>query len=139
MLHCFRRRLHRELFRLETSARSGALHPCGIAPGDPDWMRFPPRRQISRTWLHLEVTATEVHDMQIRPDSMAPTSLPVDSVAEAIRRAKLLFLIAAGVSFLFSVSLWFAGKREEGVFVGLWVPSILALGSLMLSGRGRQS
>ena len=70
---------------------------------------------------------------------MAPTSLPVDSVAEAIRRAKLLFLIAAGVSFLFSVSLWFAGKREEGVFVGLWVPSILALGSLMLSGRGRQS
>jgi hypothetical protein len=47
-----------------------------------------------------------------------------------------LFLTAAFVSFLFSVSLWFSGNREEGQFVGLWVPSILALGCLVLSGRG---
>jgi len=50
--------------------------------------------------------------------------------------AKLGFLIAAGVSFLFSVSLWFSGSREEGLFVGLWVPSILSFGTLIL---GRQS
>ena len=39
-----------------------------------------------------------------------------------------LFLIATVISFLLSVSLWFLGFRDEGVFVGLWVPSILAAG-----------
>ena len=39
-----------------------------------------------------------------------------------------LFLIATVISFVLSVSLWFLGFREEGVFVGLWVPSILAAG-----------
>ena len=52
-----------------------------------------------------------------------------------LRTAKYLFLAAAGLSFVFSVSLWFGGYREEGMFVGLWVPSILALGSLVLAGR----
>jgi hypothetical protein len=47
-----------------------------------------------------------------------------------------LFISAAFLSFLFSVSLWFTGYREEGVFVGLWVPSILALGTLLLSSGG---
>jgi hypothetical protein len=41
------------------------------------------------------------------------------------------------VSFLLSVSLWFAGHRDQGIFVGLWVPSILSLGALILAGRGR--
>jgi hypothetical protein len=50
-------------------------------------------------------------------------------------KAKVLILVAAGLSFLFSVSLWFAGMQTEGQFVGLWVPSILAFGALMLSGR----
>lgn len=40
-----------------------------------------------------------------------------------------LFLLAASLSFVLSVSLWFAGSREEGVFVGLWVPSIFAAGA----------
>jgi hypothetical protein len=49
---------------------------------------------------------------------------------------KYLFILGAFISFLFSVSLWFFGYRDEGVFVGLWVPSILALGCLMLADRG---
>ena len=49
---------------------------------------------------------------------------------------KALFLVAAGISFLVSVSLWFSGSREQGLFVGLWVPSILSLGALLLAGRG---
>lgn len=53
-------------------------------------------------------------------------------------RAKILFCSAAGISFLLSVSLWFSGHKEQGQFVGLWVPSILALGALMLAGRGRR-
>jgi hypothetical protein len=53
-----------------------------------------------------------------------------------IQMAKLGFVIAAGASFLFSVSLWFSGSKQEGVFVGLWVPSILSFGTLIL---GRKS
>lgn len=51
------------------------------------------------------------------------------------RTGKRLVLGAAFVSFLLSVSLWFSGHREEGLFVGLWVPSILSLGALMYAGR----
>jgi hypothetical protein len=46
-----------------------------------------------------------------------------------------LFSVAAGISFLFSVSLWFTGSRQEGLFVGMWVPSILSFGTLLLVGR----
>ena len=35
-------------------------------------------------------------------------------------------VILAFVSFLYSVSLWFSGQKLEGIFVGIWVPSILA-------------
>jgi hypothetical protein len=43
-----------------------------------------------------------------------------------------MVVIGALLSFVFSVSLWFNGMREEGLFVGLWVPSILSLGTLLL-------
>ena len=47
-------------------------------------------------------------------------------------KADYVVLGAAFVSFLFSVSLWFGvfglEHKDAGVFVGLWVPSILALG-----------
>lgn len=56
----------------------------------------------------------------------------------ALRRARLLFVLAALASFLFSVALWFSGRREEGLFVGLWVPSILSFGTLVLSGWRRR-
>jgi len=45
-----------------------------------------------------------------------------------------LTLLGAFVSFVLSVSLWFTGHHDQGIFVGLWVPSILALGGL--TGRG---
>jgi hypothetical protein len=41
-----------------------------------------------------------------------------------------LILLGAFVSFILSVALWFTGHHDQGIFVGLWVPSILALGSL---------
>jgi predicted secreted protein len=53
----------------------------------------------------------------------------VSGVSAPRRRLGLrLFLITTVISFLLSVSLWFLGFREEGLFVGLWVPSILAAG-----------
>ena len=50
-----------------------------------------------------------------------------------IKHAKIGFVAAAGASFLFSVYLWFSGSKEQGLFVGLWVPSILAFGCLVLT------
>jgi hypothetical protein len=53
---------------------------------------------------------------------------------EAVGRG--LILLGAFASFALSVSLWFTGNHEQGIFVGLWVPSILALGGLA-AGRSR--
>jgi hypothetical protein len=52
------------------------------------------------------------------------------------QRPVQLILLAAFLAFVVSVSLWFSGDREEGLFVGLWVPSILAFGAFVLSARG---
>ena len=53
------------------------------------------------------------------------------------QRSRLLLLAAAAVSFALSVSLWFAGHELQGIFVGLWVPSILALGAIVLPRTAR--
>lgn len=37
------------------------------------------------------------------------------------------FLSAAFISFLASVALWFLYSHDYGLFVGIWVPSILGL------------
>ena len=57
-------------------------------------------------------------------------------VERAVVTSKALFGLAAGASFLLSVYLWFSGSREQGIFVGLWVPSILSAGNLMIA-RGQ--
>lgn len=51
-------------------------------------------------------------------------------------RARVLILLAAFLSFLLSVGLYFLDDKTNGIFVGLWVPSILALGTLLLPPRG---
>lgn len=48
-----------------------------------------------------------------------------------MKLADYLFVTAAFLSFLFSVYLWFIGQREEGIFVGIWVPSILSAANLI--------
>jgi hypothetical protein len=52
-------------------------------------------------------------------------------------KSDYLLLLAAFVSFLLSIYLWFTGQRQEGIFVGIWVPSILALGSFYRLMRAR--
>lgn len=57
---------------------------------------------------------------------------------EVILKATLLF--AAFASFLLSVGIYFnAGNntngRLNGIFIGIWVPSILSLGTLLLAHR----
>ena len=67
---------------------------------------------------------------------MAKNSSPAKprALAVTINRAKLLILVAAFISFLLSVYLWFAGQQQSALFVGLWVPSILSLGALAVAG-----
>ena len=55
--------------------------------------------------------------------------------ADVLLKLKLVYLGAAFVSFLFSVFLYFFVDESQGIFVGLWVPSILALGALLLAGE----
>lgn len=49
----------------------------------------------------------------------------------AFRKARVLILLAAFLSFVFSVSLFFLSDEQQGIFVGLWVPSILSLGAFI--------
>ena len=48
-------------------------------------------------------------------------------------------LLAAALSLALSIALYFAGDDESdklnGIYVGVWVPSILALGGFILAGR----
>lgn len=50
-------------------------------------------------------------------------------------KARALILLAAFLSFLLSVGIYFLDDETRGIFVGLWVPSILALGALILPPR----
>ena len=46
-----------------------------------------------------------------------------------MKKSDYLILTSAFLSFLLSIYLWFSGQQDEGLYVGLWVPSILAAGA----------
>jgi hypothetical protein len=46
-------------------------------------------------------------------------------------RSLRLFLSGALLAFLGSVYSWFLVDHQTGLFIGLWVPTILALGALL--------
>lgn len=78
--------------------------------------------------------------MNLRADEATAGSrvLTRREVVPVIGKPKALFMLAATVSFLLSVSLFFTGSREQGIFVGIWVPSILSAGALLLGGNGHE-
>lgn len=57
-------------------------------------------------------------------------------ILPGVSRAKALFLLAAGLSLVMSVALFFSGSREQGIYVGIWVPSILSAGTLIIGKDG---
>lgn len=65
-----------------------------------------------------------------RAETVAVTSA---ELIPGVSRPKALFLLAASLSFGMSVYLYFSGSAEQGIFVGLWVPSILSAGALLLA------
>lgn len=46
-----------------------------------------------------------------------------------LNKSDYYILAAALVSLILSVSLWFGVDQDAGLFVGLWVPSILGFGA----------
>jgi uncharacterized membrane protein len=54
------------------------------------------------------------------------------AVARSIDMPVALLLFAAFLAFCCSVVLWFFVEKNHGIFVGLWVPSILSLATVML-------
>lgn len=40
-------------------------------------------------------------------------------------KSDIVFFVGSIVSLTASVLLWFGGNKEAGIYVGLWVPSIL--------------
>jgi hypothetical protein len=73
--------------------------------------------------------------MNVTAPPLSPLASVRIIVARPLVRIKLLFLVASFVSLLLSVSLWFTGHESQGLFVGVWVPSILSLGALLLAGE----
>ena len=59
-------------------------------------------------------------------EKATPATVQLDALGRG------LILLGAFASFVLSVSLWFTGNHEQGIFVGLWVPSILSLGGIVL-------
>jgi hypothetical protein len=49
------------------------------------------------------------------------------------KKRDYLVIAAAFLSFLLSVYLWFNGQKDAGLFVGIWVPSILSFGAYFTS------
>ena len=47
------------------------------------------------------------------------------------KRSDFFILYAAFFSLTASITLWFTDSYLEGIFVGLWVPSILSIGSFI--------
>ena len=51
-------------------------------------------------------------------------------------QARALIGLAAFLAFALSVTLYFSGDEKAGIFVAIWVPSILALGAVLVPRRG---
>jgi hypothetical protein len=62
-------------------------------------------------------------------------AMNLDDHRRRMLAARGLFLAGALLSFGLSVALYFTGEHTDGIFVGLWVPSILALGAFLAPRR----
>ena len=78
--------------------------------------------------------------MNVRVEEPRAKERAIESreVIPGVSRPKALFILAAGLSFLMSVSLFFTGSQEQGIYVGIWVPSILSAGALLIGGNGHE-
>ena len=70
------------------------------------------------------------------PKEVGVQTVESRSIGSRQAMLKLVLLAAAFASFLLSVYLYFvADDKTAGIFVGIWVPSIQSLGTLLLAGE----
>lgn len=73
------------------------------------------------------------------PDQLVSITRPTSILGAG----DMAVLLAAFLSFLFSVALWFGigmqADKPAGIFVGIWVPSILATGIYLHVARGTRN
>lgn len=57
-----------------------------------------------------------------------------------LKKSDYFILAAALISMVLSIYLWFSGDKDAGLFIGLWVPSILGFGAYfkIISNRERR-
>lgn len=74
-----------------------------------------------------------------RTESPEEATTPTEGASRVqlttFHKTKLAFMLASFLSLAFSVTLWALGDRMQAIFVGLWVPSIHSLGTLVLTGE----
>ena len=63
------------------------------------------------------------------PSPSTPTRKRIRRLLSGDGAAKAFIFAAAFLSFLLSVTLWFSGDRQRGLFVGIWAPSICSSGA----------
>jgi hypothetical protein len=73
--------------------------------------------------------------MSTTTEKPSPQKVLKFALSQPAVKTKLIFLIASFLSLVLSVSLWFSGHELQGIFVGIWVPSILSAGALQLAGE----
>jgi hypothetical protein len=83
--------------------------------------------------MHRSSTAAPAGRGEARPVTARARIRAADGAMDRHRLGVTLFLVAAAASFVLSIALWFTDNRQEGLFVGLWVPSILAAGAFWLT------
>ena len=99
----------------------------------------PTKKDLTLSVFHTSLSVVGNGMVSWSPDSLKTLD---DSRTEEIlimvkdQKVKGLIILAAFLSFLLSVYLWFSGQKDEGLFVAIWVPSILSFGALWLLGRG---
>lgn len=59
-----------------------------------------------------------------KPNFNSPHQLMLD-------RSDYFILASALISLVLSIFLWFGANKDAGLFVGIWVPSLLSLGSYL--------
>jgi hypothetical protein len=87
------------------------------------------------TVIRLAVTSVLVNSRQTLDRNWTRRNAMNLDHSERTLAARGLFLAAALLSFGLSVVLYFTGEHTDGIFVGLWVPSILALGAFLAPRR----
>ena len=67
-------------------------------------------------------------------ETVTPAEMAAHALSTDRGRATTLILAAAGSSLAASVWLFLTGNKEMGIFIGLWVPSILSFGNIIIRG-----